>query len=139
MWRIYKEGQGKWGRGLLAFIIAIGAIYAVSALHESLPVPKERWTLPGLNWSFDYRWLFEGPMLIGALFLGVWLYNRPPTADFIIDTENELKNKVTWPSRKEEINASLVVVVTVIIMLIFIFAVDSGLVLGQRLLFQSNP
>ncbi len=136
MWRIYKEGQGKWGRGLLAFVVAIGAIYAVASLHESLPVPRERWVLPGLDWSFDYRWLLEAPLLIGALFLGVWLYNRQQTADFIIDTENELKNKVTWPSRKEEINASLVVVVTVIIMLVFIFLVDSSLILGQKYLFQ---
>ena len=44
MWRIYKEGQGKWGRGLLAFVIAIGSIYAVASVHESLPIPKERWT-----------------------------------------------------------------------------------------------
>ncbi|HZN58013.1 MAG TPA: preprotein translocase subunit SecE [Planctomycetota bacterium] len=134
MWRIYKEGQGKWTRGILAFVVAIAAIFAVASLHESLP-ERDRWTIPIVNWSFDYRFLLEAPILLGALVLGVWLFNRPKTADFLIDTENELKNKVTWPSRSEEINASLVVVVTVVIMLLFIFGVDSVLILTQKLLF----
>jgi len=124
VWKIYKEGQGKLGRGLLAFVIAIGGIFAVASLHDALPV-KERWTLPIVNWSLDYRFLIEGPILVGMLILGVWLFNRPATADFLIETEGELKNKVTWPSRREEINASTVVVITVIVLGIFILAVDS--------------
>lgn len=138
MWSIYKEGQGKWGRGLLAFIIAIGAIYAVASLHDALP-SRERFVLPVVNWSFDYRWLLEAPLLVGALIFGVWLYNRPRTAEFLIDTETELKSQVTWPSRKEEINASLVVVVTVVIMMFFIFGVDSLLILTQKIIFPKGP
>lgn len=137
MWRIYKEGQGKWARGLLAFIVALTAIFAVASLHEALPASSEPWRVPVLNWSFDYRWLLEAPLLVGSVFLGVWLFNRPTTADFLIETENELKNKVTWPSREEEINASLVVIVTVLIMLVFIFCVDSFLLWGERLIFSS--
>ena len=103
------------------------------AMHISVNTVKDyrRWA--------EAHGLLEGPLLIGALVLGVWLFNRPHTADFIIDTENELKNKVTWPSRREEVNASLVVVVTVIIMLVFIFAIDSALIFGQKLLFQGAP
>ena len=134
MWRIYKEGQGKGGRGLLAFVVAIGAVYAVASLHEMLTV-RDRLLIPFLNWSFDYRFLLEGPLLIGALILGVWLYNRPRTADFLIDSENELKNKVTWPSRKEEVNASLVVVVTVVIMLTFVFLIDITFTLLQKIVY----
>ena len=124
MWKIYKEGQGKLARGLLAFVIAIGGIFAVASLHDALPV-KERLLLPVVNWSFDYRFLIEGPILVAFVILGVWLFNRPATADFLIETESELKNKVTWPSKREEINASTVVVLTVIVLGIFILAVDS--------------
>lgn len=138
MWRIYKEGQGKWARGLLAFVIAMGAIFAVSSLHGSLP-PADRFTLPVVNWSFDYRFLIEGPILIAALVLGVWLFNRPQTADFLIDVENELKNKVTWPSRKEEINASLVVVVTVVVIGLFILGIDLGLTFIQNMIYPTGP
>ncbi len=141
MWRIYKEGQGKWGRGLLAFVVAIGAMYAVVSLHEALP-EKDKWIIPVLSWSFDYRFLVDGPVLIAALALGVWLFNRPQTADFLIDSENELKTKVTWPSKKEEINASMVVVVTVLIIGAFIFVVDNAFILLQNLVFRGpkgNP
>lgn len=124
MWKIYKEGQGKWSRGLLAFIVGIGAIYAVSALHGWIG-ERGSFVLPFVSWDFDYRFLIEGPVLVAALVFGVWLFNHPRTADFLIDTENELKNKVTWPSKKEEINASVVVVITVVIIGVFILAVDS--------------
>jgi preprotein translocase SecE subunit len=134
VWKIYKEGQGKLGRGLLAFVIAIGGVFAVVSLHDAMPV-KERLTLPIINWSFDYRFLIEAPILVGVLIVGVWLFNRPATADFLIDTESELKNKVTWPSRREEINASTVVVVTVIVLGIFILAVDSVFNVVQGLVF----
>jgi preprotein translocase SecE subunit len=134
VWQIYKEGQGKWARGLLAFVVALGAIFAVASLHDTLPV-RERYLIPGLSWSFDYRFIFEAPILIGALILGVWLYNRPETADFLIDTETELKTKVTWPSRKEEVNASTVVVITVLVMGLLVFTEDSFLAWVQKLVF----
>ncbi|MBI4606398.1 MAG: preprotein translocase subunit SecE [Planctomycetes bacterium] len=136
MWRIYKEGQGKWARGLTAFVIAITAIFAVASLHDALPV-REPWTIPVVNWSFDYRWVFEAPVLVAALICGVWLYNRRETAEFLIETENELKTKVTWPSRREEVNASTVVVVTVLLVGILIFSVDSLLAWVQGWVFTT--
>jgi len=119
MWRIYKEGQGKWSRGLLVFVIMLGAIFALAQLHGYLPEKRE-WAV----FAVDWRFLIHGPLLILAAMLSLWLFNRPNTADFLIDTENELRNKVTWPSQKEEVNASIVVVVTVIVLGGFIFAVD---------------
>jgi len=130
VWKIYKEGQGKWARGTLAFIVAIGAIFTVSSLHDALPV-KDSIVLPVLNWSFDYRFLLEGPILIAALVFGVWIFNHPASADFLIDTENELKSKVTWPSKKEEVNSSVVVVITVVVLLFFILGVDTLLTFVQ--------
>ena len=122
MWKIYKEGQGKWARGLLMFVVGVGAIYAVRSLHFLLPVADEPWRVFG--WAFDYRWLIDAPLLIAAVIFGVWLFNHASTVDFLIDTESELKGKVTWPSKQEEINASLVVVVTVVVMMIFIVCWD---------------
>jgi preprotein translocase subunit SecE len=120
MWRIYKEGQGKWARGVVVFAIMLGAVLALVQLHGALPV-REDWTIIG---TLDYRYLVHGPLLIAAALLALWLFNRPNTADFLIETEGELKNKVTWPSQKEEVNASIVVVVTVIVVSIFIFLID---------------
>ncbi len=121
MWRIYKEGQGRWARGVLVFVIMLGAVFALNQLHGSLPKRPE-WAIFGVDWRF----LVHGPLLLLAGWLGLWLFNRPATADFLIETEGELKNKVTWPSKKEEVNASIVVVVTVLILSTFIFGVDNA-------------
>jgi len=121
-WRIYKEGQGKWLRGAMAFVIGVGAIFGVISLHNHLPAMPFR--IPGIRWQMDGRHLIEAPLLVAVLAWGVYLYNKPKVVDYLIDTEHELKNRVTWPTKKEEVNASLVVVVTVVIMMFFIFGVD---------------
>ena len=117
MAKIYKEGQGKWARGLLVFTIVAGALFGLAQLHESLPRGEKLYGL-------DYRFIVHGVLLIGAAYFAYWLFNRPKTADFLIDTESELKNKVTWPSQREEVSSSIVVVAAVAIIGAFIFALD---------------
>jgi len=138
VWKIYKEGQGKWARVLTVSAIALGSIFAVYSLHGALPA-KERILIPFVNWSLDYRFLFEAPLLIAGVAFAVWLFNHPPIADFLIDTDNELRNKVTWPSKKEEINSSIVVIVAVLIMGAFIFLVDWGLTEIQEWVYPIAP
>lgn len=124
MSRIYKEGQGKWSRSLLATIVIIGAFLALAQLHEALP----RWEsvrIPGIGFAIDPRFLIHAPLLIAAGYFAFRLFNQPRTADFLIDTENELKNKVTWPSRKEEVSSSAVVVIAVFLIAVVVFALDT--------------
>jgi preprotein translocase SecE subunit len=116
VWKIYKEGQGKWARGLIATAVAVTAVYGVAAIYGALPRPD--------GTGFDWRLLVGGPLLVAAAAFGVWLFNHPPTANFLIETENELKNKVVWPSKQEEVNASLVVLATVVIFMVFFLGVD---------------
>ncbi len=60
--------------------------------------------------------------------VGVWfgyrLVNWPKFADFLISVEAEL-NKVSWPTRKELIRASLVVIFTILFMSAILFAYDA--------------
>ncbi len=132
MWKIYKEGQGKWGRGCLMFVVGVVALYAVQVVGATLP-EKEAWG----GW-FDYRWLIQGPLLLAAVAFGVWLFNHRKAVDFLIDTESELKNKVTWPTRQEEINASVVVVVTVVIMMFYIVFWDAIFFFGRSLIYPGS-
>lgn len=136
MWKIYKEGQGKWARGLLMFIIGLGALFLVRSLHQDVLPSWDPLELFG--WAFDYRWLIEGTLLIGAVVFGVWLFNHESTVDFLIDTESELKNKVTWPSKEDEVNASVVVVVTVVLLMIFIVSVDFLFSIGRDLIYPGG-
>ncbi len=131
VWRIYKEGQGKWLRGSMAALIFIGAILAVTNIHDLLgriagaaAGDAHLVKLPLISWKVDWRWFVDAPVLVAMLIWAVSLYNKPKVVDFLIETENELKNRVTWPTRKEEVNASMVVVVTVVIMMLFIFGID---------------
>ena len=53
--------------------------------------------------------------------------------NFIQETKQEL-NKVTWPSRSELWQATLLVIVTTFLMAIFIGAVDGVLSIAMRVL-----
>jgi preprotein translocase SecE subunit len=67
------------------------------------------------------------PLLLIALAL--WLawraVNYPAFADFLIATEAEL-NKVSWSSRRKLFQDTFVVLITVILMAIFLFAMDQA-------------
>jgi preprotein translocase SecE subunit len=52
--------------------------------------------------------------------------NRDKTADFLIETEGEIK-KVSWPARKEFVGSAMIVVLVVAIVSMFLHYVDLGL------------
>ena len=130
---IYKEDQGKISRVILVTVIMLGAVFALNQLHGFLGANAgpdrnlqgfidEQGRIEGIG--IDWRYLVHAPLIGLAALFAFRQFNRPKTADFLIDTENELKNKVTWPSRKEEVNATIVLVVAGRILSVFIFGVD---------------
>jgi len=144
MGAIYKEDQGKVARIILITVIMLGAVFALQQLHGYMPKIPD-WKLLGLIDEnglalqiLDWRYMVHGPLIVLAIMFAYGQFNRPKTADFLIETENELKNKVTWPSRKEEISASVVVVVTVLILSVFIFGVDYFMKLFSEGLFYPS-
>ena len=147
MWNIYKEDQGKVARIILVTVIMLGAVFALQQLHGYLGANTgpDRY-LSGLIEAdgrlkvigIDWRYVVHGPLILLAALFAYRQFNRPKTADFLIETESELKNKVTWPSRKEEVNASVVVIVTVLILSVFIFGVDYVLKLFSEGFFYSS-
>lgn len=71
-----------------------------------------------------------GPATLVALVLqaiiGLILYrllSRPKTVDYLIETEEEMK-RVVWPSWKDTWSGASAVIVTVLVMLFFLLAVD---------------
>jgi preprotein translocase SecE subunit len=131
-WKIYKEGQGKWARNSLAALIALIALVAAIRIYDSLIDPSSELEIVNTWWEYlkvstwviDYRFLVVVPVLIAFLIFDVWQYNHPAWADFLIETENEMKNRVTWPSKREEINSSAVVIIAVLLIGGYIFIVD---------------
>ena len=82
----------------------------------------------------DNPWVYTMvPAAVCAIFAALiyWLSNKPVIADFLIAAEGEIK-KVSWSSRKEIVNSTLIVISVVAIM-----ATGLGLVdLGFRLFFS---
>jgi len=119
--KIYKRSQGKnsrlWTAMTLFLVVAVGCW----KLHLKLQIQ-------------DNVWLHTlVPAAVCAVFAAViyWLSNKPVIADFLIAAEGEIK-KVSWSSRKEIINSTLIVISVVVIM-----ATGLGLVdLGFRLFFS---
>jgi len=52
--------------------------------------------------------------------------NREKSADFLIETEGEIK-KVSWPARKEFVGSAMIVVLVVAVVSMFLHYVDAGL------------
>ena len=142
--KIYKEGQGKAARNSVAAVIGLFGVVSSIRIYNYFVNPQLKFDLNSSNleqwlsvssWPFDYRFIIVAPYLIGICVFGVWQYNHPRWADFLIDTENELRNKVTWPSRKEHVNASIVVVIASILIGGFTFVADLILTFVSRQVF----
>lgn len=108
---LYKRTQGRIARQLtfaaMALLVVIGS-----------------WRLSQhLTGSF---WLHYGvPIAISVV--GCWIsyrvVNMPRFADFLISVEAEM-NKVSWPSGRELIRGSIVVLVTLFVLAMLLFLYD---------------
>ena len=132
--RLYKEGQGIWARGSLATLTGVTGLYATTYFHAWLEgtswADTKLFTLPFFSWDIRLQAVASLMVLLPFILGGVWLYNNPKLTDFLIETESELKNKVTWPTRKETTNNSIVVVV---VCLIFGFWISFADVIFQKI------
>jgi preprotein translocase SecE subunit len=63
---------------------------------------------------------------LSAMSVVFLLLNQERWADFLIETEGEIK-KVSWPARKEFMGSAMIVVLVVAIVSIFLHYVDKGL------------
>ncbi len=117
--KIYKPGQGRYvrlgtagGMGLVALVVCW---YLFNLLRQYVADDVAykvylMYSIPAV--------LFAALGLVGAKYL-----NHPRLADFLIATEGEMK-KVAWSSKAEVVGSTLVVIVTVVLLAAFIFAVD---------------
>jgi preprotein translocase subunit SecE len=97
------------GTGLASFaIVAIGC-----------------WNLYMKLQGTDIRLQTLLPVAVCALFAGLiyWLLNKPVVADFLIAAEGEIK-KVSWTSRKELVNSTMIVIFVVVVMAVGLGLVD---------------
>lgn len=130
--RYAKPGQGRWVRGLglagVALLIGFGA-----ASFYWVPSSKslwwaELWHGAPLGIPLTLRPIvFASLGIFGTLTLVAYaLMNRDAWAEFLIETEGEVK-KVSWPARKDYLGSALVVIVVITVVSLFLWAADTGL------------
>lgn len=128
----YKPQQGQRFRGLIGVLMGVLGLHGSIRLHQHLSSAFFRSPIPGLEKIFGEEFVVEWRTVVAsvvavAVFLLIYRFsNWPKAADFLIDTESELR-KVAWAPRSEVISNSIVVCITVIILSVFIFLVDWGL------------
>ncbi len=113
----YKPGQGYYTRTLsFIWFLTLAASLALF-LWSQLKVVKDN----------AVYWQGGVVIALAAVFLPLlfWLVNRPKIADFMIATEQEMR-KVNWPTRKEIIGSTVVVIGGTLLFAALLFVVDIG-------------
>jgi preprotein translocase SecE subunit len=101
---IYKPGQGKWLRwGTVAGATLVAGLGAgwLGYYEPHLATAGE--------YALVWRVLAATLWLLLWAWLTFWFVNNPKWAEFLIMTESEMR-KVAWPSRRDVINATKVVI-----------------------------
>ncbi len=109
---LYKPLQGKQARlwtGVALGVVVVAGIWRLSEMLDSY-APPTRYGIPALI-----------GVVLGWLIFRVLQYS--PFGEFLIATEAEM-NKVSWTSRDDLIRATKVVLVTLLIVALYLFAVD---------------
>lgn len=129
---IYKKEQGL-GTRLTAFLSCEGMLlWGVNNLYEVFPLEHSVYgslyhtRLIGVEINLTYMTLICAAVFLLFSALIFWFFNRQKPADFLIETEGELK-KVSWPAGHEFIGASIAVMVVILFTTIYLYLVDYGL------------
>ena len=117
---LYKPNQGRVVRQVTAVSVGVVVLLAAYELGWAgwvVALGRDTMGFEGLPYT-----VFFAVSLIG-LWIAYRIVNVPKFADFMIAVEAEMK-KVSWPSRKELTNASIVVVVVILILAGVLFIYD---------------
>ncbi len=109
---VYKRNQGRVTRQVTMATFTIIVVLGTLSLYRF-----------GIVWSESMRYGVAGTVLLGGLWLAFRSVNYPRFADFLIAVEAEM-NKVSWPTKKELIRSSLVVLFCILALTTVLFFFD---------------
>jgi len=117
---VYKKGQGKWTRlgtagGALLLIFFCGTFLYSQIPAQFFPTKPDTGRQVAVS--------VAGVVVLVLAFIGWRLMNKPTQAQFLIDTDGEMK-KVNWTTRKELIGSTRVVIIFMFSIAAFLFVFD---------------
>jgi preprotein translocase SecE subunit len=133
----YKQREGvitrfvTWGLiSLLSFFGCVSLFYFIPAeVKDKIPPQPTFWgnliyNIPFFDLSITYGTLISIFLFLAIVILiNRFFINKSSSADFLIETEYEVK-KVSWPPKNEYWGASIAVIISVVVIGSFIFIVD---------------
>jgi preprotein translocase SecE subunit len=119
MFSIYKRGQGKWIRLVAVVGLLVPAFFLCRRIYFVL---DDR--LGAFNGRLAVIMAVVASMALACLWGILKVLNSPRSANFLIETEGEMK-KVTWPGKSEVVGATGVVIITVLLLAALLFASDT--------------
>ncbi len=129
----YKPHQATLVRSCAFGCLAALTFYGCWAFYYQVPSTTSAWwddlwrlELFGKSFALKPILFPSASIFLLVMTVAYLLLNRQKWADFLIDTEGELK-KVSWPRFKESAGSATVVVVVVVVISLFLFFVDKGL------------
>ncbi|MDI6733095.1 MAG: preprotein translocase subunit SecE [Planctomycetota bacterium] len=143
---VYKQREGLIIRFVTWVLCSFFALFGCVSLffyipHQSItdfPPKPTLWgiliyTVPFFDFNITTGFIFSVVLFLSIVILiNRFIINATKPADFLIETEFELK-RVSWPPRNEYWGASVAVIISVIIIGLFIFVID--IILSQIMRF----
>jgi len=124
--QIYKKSQGKYVR-----MVTLGAAVLLG-LFGGNQIYAHFGDLPAIFRVLGYEINWGHTLGVGVFLLfslgGLWAVNYPRFVDLLIDTEGELR-RVNWPTWRQVLEATGVVITVVIILSVFIVLVDRTVII----------
>jgi len=113
----YKPGQGYWTRVLSGVGAGVIVLAGSAWLWNELSVIRNE----------QYRLYIQAGVVATVIMccggLLWWLLNKPSIVDFMIATESEMR-KVNWPTRREIIGSTWIVISGTMLMAVLLFGVN---------------
>ncbi len=136
--KYYKKGQGKTVRLTSGITLVLLALFGCVSLYtfvpqfniEETPPPPTFWgtsiaQIPFFDLTINYGLIVSISLFLTLiLFIYLLIINKPRTADFMVETEIEMK-KVSWPSKQEHTGSTVAVIISVVLIGLFLMVADS--------------
>jgi preprotein translocase SecE subunit len=129
----YKEGHGVLVRRVtfvaLGALVVWGGLELYNWIASADWVRRNRWggvggyKIPVIDQYIDPAFAISWIVIIGGCVLLYRFLNKERAADFLIETDTEVR-KVTWPTWNDAWNSSLIVLLFVVVLTSFIFVSD---------------
>ncbi len=109
---LYKRSAGTTLRSLTFLGLMVFVLWGAAVLHDRLIVA-----------SYGVRVGIPTALVVVGVWLAFRLVNYPPFADFLAETEWEMR-KVTWPTWSQLKRATAVVITVTLLMAAYLYTVD---------------